>query len=185
MVSPISLPSFSIRFCASLSICLSSSKFFKIISLIREVSSPWFSTNPFSVSPLTMLLANFSTCVSESRMACIYRSSKRLSLEAWNYMFKKLSFTLLLIFFFFLLSFVLYYFHLNSIIKGKFEGRKWDIPSKVFSGNYLLYPGLKLHVQQFEERLTRLKYRKINIPHPEQGEYFFNSSTREISDLFI
>ncbi|HLD74633.1 MAG TPA: PBP1A family penicillin-binding protein [Bdellovibrionota bacterium] len=118
-------------------------------------------------------------------MACIYRSSERLSLEAWNYMFKKISFTLLLIFFFFLLSFVLYYFHLNSIIKSKFEGRKWDIPSKVFSGNYLLYPGLKLHVQQFEERLERLKYKKINMPHPEQGEYFFNSSHREILDLFI
>ncbi|MCK5666521.1 MAG: hypothetical protein KAI17_23680 [Thiotrichaceae bacterium] len=43
-----------------------------------------------------------------------------------------------------------YTVYLNSIIKDKFEGRRWSIPARVYARTLEVYPGLKITVKQFE-----------------------------------
>ncbi len=54
----------------------------------------------------------------------------------------------------------LYTVYLNSIVKDKFEGRKWDIPARVYARSLELYPGLSLSAKQLEKELRLSGYRK-------------------------
>ena len=53
-----------------------------------------------------------------------------------------------------------YTVYLNSIIKDKFEGRRWSIPARVYARTLEVYPGLKITVKQFERELQLAGYRK-------------------------
>ncbi|MCU7817774.1 MAG: penicillin-binding protein 1B [gamma proteobacterium symbiont of Lucinoma myriamae] len=53
-----------------------------------------------------------------------------------------------------------YTIYLNSIIKDKFEGRRWSIPAKVYARALEVYPGLKITITQFEKELKLSGYRK-------------------------
>ncbi|MBI2609432.1 MAG: PBP1A family penicillin-binding protein [Deltaproteobacteria bacterium] len=77
----------------------------------------------------------------------------------------------LFLIFFLIISFVLYYQHLNRIIITRFETKKWEIPSKVFSSSYLIYPGQILLNDLFFERLERLGYQKTDSYSLKPGEY--------------
>ncbi len=57
------------------------------------------------------------------------------------------------------------------MITKKFSGPKWDIPSKVYSDSFQLYPGLDISALQLKERLERLGYQPTaeDLLHP--GEY--------------
>src|SRR3989338_10618988 len=66
---------------------------------------------------------------------------------------------------------VVYMTTLTVIITKKFSGPKWDIPSKVYSDSFQLYPGMDIFALQLKERLERLGYQSSceAVRHP--GEY--------------
>ena len=43
-------------------------------------------------------------------------------------------------------------------VTAKWEGRKWNIPSRIYSDAFLLHPGRRLDAGDFEARLERLGY---------------------------
>lgn len=63
-----------------------------------------------------------------------------------------------------------YVFYLSVQIEKRFSGRRWSIPSKVFSDTTLLYPGQSFHRISLEQKLERLGYRKVNHPPEKKGE---------------
>jgi len=68
-------------------------------------------------------------------------------------------------------SMVLYCLYLSYPIDKRFSGRRWSIPSRVFSDVTLLYPGQKINLMLFYEKLHRLGYRKVfHEPHI-KGEF--------------
>ncbi len=68
----------------------------------------------------------------------------------------KIIFVLLL---FGLLFLGFYSVYLNSIIKDKFDGRRWSIPAKVYARTLEVYPGLNISLQQFTRELKLAAYR--------------------------
>ncbi|MEW8396799.1 MAG: penicillin-binding protein 1B, partial [Candidatus Thiodiazotropha sp.] len=69
-----------------------------------------------------------------------------------------------------LLAAILYTLYLDQLVQNRFQGRRWDIPAKVYSRTLDLYPGAvvpKVHLQQ---TLDGLGYRRVK--HPDRpGEY--------------
>lgn len=55
-------------------------------------------------------------------------------------------------------------------IDKRFSGRRWSIPSKVFSDTTLLYPGQAVSPDLFSEKLKRLGYREVAHPPERKGE---------------
>lgn len=53
----------------------------------------------------------------------------------------------------------------------KFEGHKWNLPSKIYSDAFPLYNGQTLPVNQLKERLRFLNYRKVASSPKEVGQY--------------
>lgn len=77
----------------------------------------------------------------------------------------------------FLVVFALYLFNLNQIITTRFEARRWNLPSRIYSDAYSLYPKRTIKLSELKNRLTYLKYRPVNRPVKQHGEYaVFNSS---------
>ena len=65
-----------------------------------------------------------------------------------------------------------FYIHsLISLIAIKFEGPKWDIPSKVYSDSLQLYPGINIYAIQLKEKLERLGYQETKEEVSQTGEY--------------
>jgi len=58
------------------------------------------------------------------------------------------------------LSLIIYSVYLNTIIKDKFEGRRWSIPAKVYARILEVYPGLKISAKQFAKELQLAGYRQ-------------------------
>jgi penicillin-binding protein 1B len=50
--------------------------------------------------------------------------------------------------------------HLVRVVDEKFAGRRWEVPSRIQSGEFLLYPGLDVERAGLEERLDRRGYRE-------------------------
>ena len=74
---------------------------------------------------------------------------------------------------------VLYSLYLNSIIKEKFEGRRWSIPAKVYARSLELYPGLALSARQLEKELQLAGYRKDRASSTE-GSFSRNGQRLEV-----
>ncbi|MCK9275068.1 MAG: PBP1A family penicillin-binding protein [Syntrophales bacterium] len=65
----------------------------------------------------------------------------------------------------------LFYCYLLSIhIDERFSGRRWSIPSRVYSDSVILYPGQKLNQESFDARLKRLGYREVEDEPEHKGE---------------
>ncbi|CAN5140958.1 penicillin-binding protein 1B [soil metagenome] len=60
---------------------------------------------------------------------------------------------------------------LERRVTAKWEGRKWNVPSKVYSDAFLLFPGKTLRAKDFEVRLERLGYLEQVGGVDEAGEY--------------
>ncbi|MFW5901528.1 MAG: hypothetical protein ACOCTS_00660, partial [Thermodesulfobacteriota bacterium] len=56
----------------------------------------------------------------------------------------------------------LYCYSLSHHIEKRFSGRKWSIPSKVYSDSLLLYPGQRFPRTDLVEKLTRLDYQQVS-----------------------
>jgi penicillin-binding protein 1B len=75
---------------------------------------------------------------------------------------------------------VAYGFYLSLEIDKRFSGRRWSIPSKVFSDTVILYPGQEIHRVSLERKLERLGYRKVNHKPRARGEMRFSGNTWEL-----
>ncbi|OEU67912.1 MAG: hypothetical protein BBJ57_12075 [Desulfobacterales bacterium PC51MH44] len=73
---------------------------------------------------------------------------------------------------------LLYCWHLSAQIDERFSGRRWSIPSKIFSDTTLLYPGQKINRTLFHEKLHRLGYQEVAHKPQNKGEL------RRLASLF-
>jgi len=70
----------------------------------------------------------------------------------------------------------LYCWSLSFQIEKRFSGRRWSIPSKVFSDITVLYPGQTINRELFISKLYRLGYRKISHKPKQKGEFCASGS---------
>ena len=59
---------------------------------------------------------------------------------------------------------------LSNAIDKRFSGRRWDIPSRVYSDTTLLYMGQRINRTLLVEKLGRIGYRETPHPPGRQGE---------------
>src|ERR1019366_9166484 len=70
-----------------------------------------------------------------------------------------------------------YYNQLESEVVGRFSGKRWNIPSRIFSDSVLIYPGQNLRELGFFERLARLNYHRAEPGKVStRGEYSFDKA---------
>jgi len=60
--------------------------------------------------------------------------------------------------------------YLNHQVTTEFEGRKWELPSRVFARALDLYPGLELGLQDLQTELAAAGYRRADPP-ARPGQY--------------
>ena len=56
-------------------------------------------------------------------------------------------------------------------VTKKFEGRKWDFASKIYSDSFHLYVGVNLRLDDLTDKLRRLGYYEVAAPPKAQGTY--------------
>ena len=75
-----------------------------------------------------------------------------------------------------------YCLYLSKKIEHRFSGRRWDIPSRVFSDTAILMPGQGIRTDSFKEKLKALGYREVPAKPRSKGE--MNVSGAAI-DIFL
>lgn len=83
---------------------------------------------------------------------------------------KKIVLSLLLLSFFSGLVVLLYCLYLSILIDARFSGRRWSIPSKVYSDSTLLFPGQRVNRSLLINKLRRLEYRNVAHAPASSGE---------------
>lgn len=68
---------------------------------------------------------------------------------------------------------------LNHLVVAEFEGRKWDLPSRVYARPLSLYPGLRLSGPALEQELEAAGYRRVANPDS-PGTYSASAGRYEI-----
>src|SRR5262245_47141166 len=71
---------------------------------------------------------------------------------------------------------------LDAVVVEKFNGQRWNFPSRIYSDAFLLYPGLDVRAAGLLERLQRLNYREAAGEPLRKGD--FRRSATGI-DLFL
>ena len=61
--------------------------------------------------------------------------------------------------------------YLSENIQARFSGRKWEIPSTVYSDTFVLFPGKRLTPMLLKDKLERLGYRKTRKRPEKKGAY--------------
>ncbi len=81
----------------------------------------------------------------------------------------------------------IYCWILTERVATRFEGRKWQIPSVIYSDTTLLYPGRKIDLAAFTDRLKGIGYRPTLEAPEKKGEYRLLKGEVEIylNDLTI
>ncbi|KIX15502.1 penicillin-binding protein 1B [Dethiosulfatarculus sandiegensis] len=78
-----------------------------------------------------------------------------------------------------LLLAAVYTIHLDSIVRERFEGKRFSLPAKVYSSPLELYPGLSLSPDEMAKELALLRYRKT--PRAKKtGTYRWQGRTLEM-----
>jgi penicillin-binding protein 1B len=94
-------------------------------------------------------------------------------------MVKKIIIGLIVVFFCFGTALFLYGRQLSARIEERFSGRRWSIPSKVFSDTTLLFPGQRFNRELLLNKLFNLGYHQV--PHPPEKKGEIQISPAEIS----
>jgi penicillin-binding protein 1B len=73
-------------------------------------------------------------------------------------------------------SFISYYNSLEHEVVTRFSGKRWTIPSRIYSDSVTVYPGQRLGDLGFFERLARLNYHRVNAPGQvtARGVYYYD-----------
>ena len=66
---------------------------------------------------------------------------------------------------------------LSQEIEKRFSGRRWSLPSKVYSDTTLLYPGQDVNRASLLEKLRRLGYRRVSHKPKAEGEMELTDSS--------
>lgn len=71
-----------------------------------------------------------------------------------------------------------YVSYLDSLVKAKFEGKRWALPARVYARPLELYPGMNMTPNQFVQELTNLGYYDAPLPkasgsYRRKGNSFF------------
>jgi penicillin-binding protein 1B len=77
---------------------------------------------------------------------------------------------------------VFYGWSLSKDIEKRFSGRRWSIPSKVYSDSTILYPGQTINPDLFFQKLKRLGYREVPDKPAQKGEM---RRKGDILDIFL
>jgi penicillin-binding protein 1B len=64
----------------------------------------------------------------------------------------------------------------EKTVTEKFEGKKWRLPSKIYSDSYLLYVGISLRSEELKEKLRRLGYQEVQGAPNSKGQYHYQAS---------
>lgn len=72
-------------------------------------------------------------------------------------------------------------FYLDFKIRKKFEAHRWNLPSRVYSDSFYLYPGMKVGPVEVERRLERLSYKRTGREVRSMGEFSRAGSTVVVS----
>ncbi len=59
---------------------------------------------------------------------------------------------------------ILYGIHLDRVVRGKFEGKRWALPARVYARSLELFAGRSLTPEQLQSELERLNYRSLDEP---------------------
>src|SRR5260370_5478725 len=74
-----------------------------------------------------------------------------------------------------------YYNQLENEVVARFSGKRWNIPSRIFSDSVLIYPGQDLNDLGFFERLARLNYHPVDPGKVRtRGEYSYEQKRRKL-----
>ncbi len=76
----------------------------------------------------------------------------------------------LLVFIAFSGALLLYCLHLSVLIESRFAGRRWQLPSRVYSDTTLLYPDQGINKTLFLKKLYGLNYRTVSSRPERKGE---------------
>jgi penicillin-binding protein 1B len=81
--------------------------------------------------------------------------------------------------------FVSYYQSLQQQVVARFSGKRWSLPSQVYSDSTLIYPGERLNEIGFFQRLARLNYHRVEPGQVRlRGEYSYDEK-RGMLVLFL
>lgn len=76
--------------------------------------------------------------------------------------------------------FLVFCIHLSYEIEKRFSGRRWSVPSKLYSDTTLLFPGQKISRKLLEQKLERLGYRKVNQAVGQKGQMRLSQNSLEV-----
>jgi penicillin-binding protein 1B len=77
--------------------------------------------------------------------------------------------------------FMSYYHQLEDEVVARFSGKRWDIPSRIYSDSLLVYPGTSLSDVGFFQRLARLNYHRVDPGKvATRGEYSYDKPGGEL-----
>ena len=79
-------------------------------------------------------------------------------------------------------SLVVYCMILSNQVESRFSGRRWSIPSKVYSDSLWIYPGQRFTIAAISKKLVRLGYRNVSHPPENKGEF---QATRRTLTAFL
>ena len=63
-----------------------------------------------------------------------------------------------------------YVLRLDGQITSRFEGRRWELPARIYARPLELYVGKTVSISSLEKELIQLRYSRRNIP-VKPGEY--------------
>lgn len=64
-----------------------------------------------------------------------------------------------------------FYRYLEVQVANKFSGRRWELPSRIYTAPFPIYPGIDVEAIGLVERLNRLGYVEVGEPARQAGEY--------------
>ena len=75
----------------------------------------------------------------------------------------------------------LYCWHLTAMVEKRFAGRRWNIPSVIYSDTLLLYPGAAFTRQAIIQRLEATGYSQKSSAPLSEGEFLVYKDALEVS----
>ena len=71
-------------------------------------------------------------------------------------------------------------FSVDKDLTAKFEGKRWKLPSHVYSDSLTVLPGSLLSTTGLIDRLVRLNYQRVERAPDKPGEYYLTENTLEL-----
>ena len=82
---------------------------------------------------------------------------------------------------FLVVSLALVVAYYERVVSRTMDGRRWSLPTRLYSDVWVLRPGDALGPDDVERRLSRLRYAPLPAPPVVPGRYFFSSEQRAVN----